>query len=805
MSYQQLIILLPCHSLEDFPVHHEGDDAAGLLAGWSALWHPRLIASAQSIIEWRRMDDPPEELAERLIVVPPLSQQDLSTGFIDRAREAGAVVVQGTIDRPTIIATALEKMDPLPGLDEELVADFLALGYCQLQVELLTRQMRYASNLDEIHFQNLAVAAANAAVEGDLDRARQKMTACFDLLAEERDHYYSVDAYLLDLTMIVPGTLGTLLQQELAVDVPINLLLSGDLIEQMGAAHPRSLEMLREGIQACRVGLIGGAGTERAWPLMPLESLLAELERGQEISQQQLGKKFTVFGRRRFGLTPVLPQLLVKSGFVGALHLTFEEGTFPEGSQVKTRWEGTDATSIDALARIPLNANLPETFLSLANRLGESMDMDHVAPLCLAHWPGQTSPWYDDLRRISRYTTALGRFVTVEDYFEQTDLPGLNDRFEADQYSSPYLKQAIVRQQEDVISRAVSFSRCWSHWHQLEAMTFLATLLGEEVDCHASLHQQLLDVSLFLEPATAGGGDLQPPCLAELDSQLQAAMQSQLAAVSAGIPRGDDVPRDGYLLVNPLSFVRRVAFQADKLQQLPAVKGPVYAAEEHGQPDSIQRQIIVDVPSMGFCWVDAEDKAVAARSGQPMAEENVLQNDFFQAVINPLSGGIQSIGEYGRRGNRLSQQLAFREPGQRKAGEAWASPDELAHYSSMVAEDIEVTCLTETMGEITSRGKLLDEKEQLLADFEQRMRLVKGSRILEIEIQLEVHREPAGDPWDSYFASRFAWADESASLHRAVNQTRQRATARRLESPDYIEIHEGDWRTSSLPAGLPFH
>ena len=155
MSYQQLIILLPCHSLEDFPVHHEGDDAAGLLAGWSTLWHPQLIASAQAILEWQRMDDPPQELEGRLIVIPPVSEQDLSTGFIDRARDSGAVVVQGTVDRPEMIATALEKLDPLPGLDEELVADFLALGYCHLQVELLTRQMRYASNLDEIHFQNL--------------------------------------------------------------------------------------------------------------------------------------------------------------------------------------------------------------------------------------------------------------------------------------------------------------------------------------------------------------------------------------------------------------------------------------------------------------------------------------------------------------------------------------------------------------------------------------------------------------------------------------------------------------------------
>ena len=100
-----------------------------------------------------------------------------------------------------------------------------------------------------------------------------------------------------------------------------------------------------------------------------------------------------MFGRYSYGLTPVLPQLLVKSGYQGAFHATFEEGSFPEGSQVKTRWEGVDATSLDAIARVPLNANLPETFLSLATKLGESMDMDHVATLCLAHWPGQISPW----------------------------------------------------------------------------------------------------------------------------------------------------------------------------------------------------------------------------------------------------------------------------------------------------------------------------------------------------------------------------------------------------------------------------
>jgi alpha-mannosidase len=60
MKYEDLLILLPCHSLEDFPTHHSGDEAAGLLAGWSALWHPALIASTQKMPSWFRADSPPD-------------------------------------------------------------------------------------------------------------------------------------------------------------------------------------------------------------------------------------------------------------------------------------------------------------------------------------------------------------------------------------------------------------------------------------------------------------------------------------------------------------------------------------------------------------------------------------------------------------------------------------------------------------------------------------------------------------------------------------------------------------------------
>ena len=106
----------------------------------------------------------------------------------------------------------------------------------------------------------------------------------------------------------------------------------------------------------------------------------------------------------------------------------------------------TGPSAIDAIGRLPLDALAPETFLALASKLGETMDMDHVATICLAHWPGQVSPWYHDLRRVARYGTMLGKFVTVDEYFRDTDYPGQTERFQADQYRSPYLPQAVHRE-----------------------------------------------------------------------------------------------------------------------------------------------------------------------------------------------------------------------------------------------------------------------------------------------------------------------------------------------------------------------
>jgi len=107
MKYQELLILLPCHSLEDFPTYHEGDDAQSLLASWSALWHPALIASAGQAPAWRRIDDPINDVRERLIVVPSICLQRLPTGFAQRVKDEGGVLIRKTGSREEILQAAL--------------------------------------------------------------------------------------------------------------------------------------------------------------------------------------------------------------------------------------------------------------------------------------------------------------------------------------------------------------------------------------------------------------------------------------------------------------------------------------------------------------------------------------------------------------------------------------------------------------------------------------------------------------------------------------------------------------------------
>jgi alpha-mannosidase len=123
----------------------------------------------------------------------------------------------------------------------------------------------------------------------------------------------------------------------------------------------------------------------------------------------------------------------------------------------------------------------------------------------------------------------------------------------------------------------------------------------------------------------------------------------------------------------------------------------------------------------------------------------------------------------------------------------------------MAADSLETTIATTTLGEIVTRGRLLDQNGNRLAGFTQRYRLWRGCRVLHVEVELDPAEEPKADPWNSYYCVRVAWADELAELFRTVNETRQTVTEQRFESPHYVELTSEKQSTTLLTGGLTFH
>jgi alpha-mannosidase len=796
MKYEELMILLPCHSLEDFPLYHEKDAAEGLLAAWSAMWHPALLTDCGKTPTWARADSPPEQLAGRLLIVPQVSESLLQAGWAARAQNEGGHVVRKVSRRADIVASAVGALDQPPPAPPALADDFLALGLCFLQVELLTRQMRYMSNLDEKHFKNCVLSAASASMAGDEDQTRQGLQACFDVLMEARERFYPAQAYLLDITLVAPTTMGQALRDLLADPTPRSLMIAGATVEEMAAREPASLSALRQALERGTVSLVGGETIERELPLLPPESILAELRRGTAVYQRHLGQSPAIYGRRRFGLTPVLPQVLSRAGFHGAVHFTLDEGQFPREGQSKTRWEGLDSSAINALTRVPLDADLPESFLSFPQKMGETMDLDHVAVVGFAHWPGVARDWFDDLRRISKYVPVLGRFVTIGEFLTVTDSPGHLTKFTPDQYRAPYLKQAVIRQQADPLWRIAGHYRRRVAADAARAVATLATLLSGAA---APTCGDLID-----EVERAQSADAVP---ADLDDRLANAASDAMQRFADALPRsGTAVP--GVLVANPHNFTRRIAVPLPDSVTSPTIDGAV----KHVQDEPGARYASVELPSMGFAWIGAGTAPAAAASRKkksaekPLAEERLLRNEFCEVTFDEATGGIRSVHDYKQRGNRLSQQLGFRLPGQRpKPGDVWRDPDLEAAYAGMVAESVEITSAGPVLGEIVSRGGLVDPEGRRLAGFQQRVQVWRGSPVIVLEVTLEIDEQPRADPWNSYYASRFAWADETADVFRGVHQATLPTEAKKLEAPLFVELRAEKFRTTILTGGLPYH
>jgi alpha-mannosidase len=178
----------------------------------------------------------------------------------------------------------------------------------------------------------------------------------------------------------------------------------------------------------------------------------------------------------------------------------------------------------------------------------------------------------------------------------------------------------------------------------------------------------------------------------------------------------------------------------------------------------------------------------------------MLRNDFLEAHVDPRTGGLLTLRDYHDRTNRLSQQLACRLPGDSDSGRT-----EPATYSRMLADSIELLQADSVLGRIQSRGRLVNQSGATLGEFSQTFQLWRGSRVLELGIELQPQVATGSDPWESYWACRIAWNNEAAELARSLNDVRQVTQAKRFEAPLFVQIDTGNNTTTVITGGIPFH
>lgn len=782
MKFENLAILLTCHSLEDFPVHYDGDEADSLLSNWTALWHPQLIADAGKIPTWVRTYEVPENCKQFLFLCPISSDSELQTGFAQRVKEEDGQLIRRKTDREDILASVFAD-EPSEIENEELIRDFFALGYCYLQIQLLTRQLRYSSNLDEVYFSTLVVGAAQAAKSGDEEAAQQKLQAAFDLLMEERDNYYPVNALLIDLTLVAETTIGKTFQQQLGdPSIHRNYLVSGEVASQIGNDE-ELCATFKGALEKGQATIVGGSQSESRFPMLSLESLVDEFRQGQETYQKTFSTQVDFFGRRRYGLAVSLPQILEHFKFRGAFHFTLDDGRFPEGMQIKSFWEGDGDARIEVFGKVPLDATASGNFLNLGVKIGESFDMDHAAAICFVHWPGQSSVWYEDLQRISKFGCVLGKFVSATQFLEDMDEPYQHDRFNADQYQSPYLKQAVIRNQPDPISRSVRYWKRSLMLDSVQTLNFLSRLFSAQEA--TPLDVARYDLVREFESDEALRSDF--------DEKLLAAEQTAASRFAESLP-GEESADAVDWIINPTSLVQRCSIEIDG-GSTPAIEKPVYSASEL---ESNRHQVVVDVPSMGYAAVHSNQASHSPSRKKPqlLVDEFLLRNDFMEVVLDQSTGGIRAIHDYKSRGNRMSQILAWR----------GRSPSDSNRYvySKMKFESIEVLHNSISFGRIKTTGKLWLE-DQAVAEYEQVYSLYRGSRVVRVDVSWSNLEPPKSDPWNCYFASRFAFGDESSLISTTLNQTRQPVSGNRIEAPQYIDLENLQSRTSLLTGGVPFH
>lgn len=771
----RILLLIPCHSLEDFPVELEEQEAASLLNAWSIAFLPALLYQAESFPQWSRADSPPEPEPGDFVIASSMANSWIPHDYFSQLEDAGGKFFEASENRSADLQTLQQEWE-LPATDpsdapraEELAKAFLAFGTVWLIGEILARQMRHFQLIEETTAQQSILQAAQSWKQGDWVAVESQLSDAYGQLQEKREQFYPIDPLFVDHVLVEEGTSWDDLLKLAESPLPVSLQMTGEALESLwGNATEEQQNRFLTLMNQQPHCIVGGMQSEAVNQLQDLSVLQEQIQQNHETFTARGLTPPTVWASRTFGLCSQLPQVLNDHDFQAALHNAIDDGLFPADEQSHYRWEARDGSGVSANSRLPLPGQTAAGLLQLPQQISDGMDHDQIAMVSWMRLPNAESPWLDDLKVASQYPCVLGKFVHWNEFFEQTEDNGHPNQSYPFEYRSSWLAQAVGKRQTNPIS----------YWQQellSQRQTKANQLLSETIKLFRSGTEASDDQAVLEQVAQLAGRNTQ------------------------------DSASKGTLLINRTSHSQssRVVFK----HPVEKSEGLEYIASNESSSDVCSA--LVTVPGNGFRWIPASKalKENRSRKSPPLAEEWLLRNDYFTVSINPQTGGIEQVKTYDRSPNRFSQQLAFHfNKVRHQVIEEQTGKTKKVHYSLMRAKSLKIVECNAAVGAIASEGMLFDpETHNPVAEFQQTVQVCRGERTLRISIDITPKESCGPYPWNSYFCSRFAWNDPQANLTGAIQQGTTDLHGEQFESIDFVRWGASGHTASLYAEGRPFY
>ena len=803
-----MIVLYPSYSFETLSSDRTAEEAREILAAWSAVFHPALLEKYNEIPRWESASIPPYDVSGQPLLIPPSCESFMNEDWFQQQENGGARLVRGLADRNEITTKLLE-IEGLQdhGFDTEFVADFSALALAYFLADLLVQQLHYSSMMDDGQLTTQIFDAIKMYRLGEREAANNHLKQAFEVVCQSKEYFYPVQTYFVDLTLVTETTIGEPMRKLLESRESLDLFLPSRVLEKMSEFAPETFSTLKSVSETGRVRFVIDDTEEKSLLLLPILDIADRVLEGLSIFREKLNVSPTIFGKLRTGLNPLLPQILKLVGMRGAVHFAPLNGWhLKEDAQSKMIWQGVDGTKLDALIRYPLNPLSDLDFFDLAARLGETINNDHAPTAVFAAFPGINSgatnseTWLDALRRMDRYASGLGSFTAIDRYFDDTPQCGGVKKLDFDRYPGNELSRAVAEGETDPVSQ-------WSRVHRESVQR---TIDGAFETVLALLGRKITDRPLAEQCAEAVTGK---------------------AAVS-----GSAANRTGLIVPNPWSFPRRVYLDVSDWPGLPKEDATVVLARSAED----RKEIVVDVPPMGYTFVEPATEETdreksrgtglfgrlgnvlggsgTVKNDPPLIRKTedeigkgarrevfVLQNELFEAKIDAASGMLRSIFTDNYRFNRLSRQLGFRLPKEKRAEDRRTEKDPNRGYAVMAADEISVLQTGPISGRLKIRGRLIFSDGAEAARFTETVTIKRRSRLLEFDLAMEPSADPGELPWDSYFGIRYAWNDNTMDLRGCLGDGVFSLSGDRIRSPRFIDLRSEKHSLTFFGDALPFH